>query len=30
MPYKKRRLRGVDYGELFATPGERRVFKGSI
>jgi len=26
LPYKRQRIGGVKYGELFATPGERRVF----
>jgi hypothetical protein len=26
LPYTKRRLRGIQYGELFATAGERRLF----
>ena len=26
LPYERTRLRGTEYGELFATPGERRVF----
>ena len=26
LPYKRQRLRGVKYGDLFATPGERRIF----
>jgi hypothetical protein len=26
LPYKRRRLRRLEYGELFATPGDRRVF----
>jgi hypothetical protein len=26
LPYRPQRLRGVKYGELFATPGERRIF----
>jgi hypothetical protein len=26
LPYSRKRFRGVSYGELFAVPGERRVF----
>jgi hypothetical protein len=26
LPYERQRLQGVKYGELFATPGERRIF----
>jgi hypothetical protein len=26
LPYKRSRLRGTSYGELFATAGERRIF----
>ena len=26
LPYKKRRLRGIDYGDLSASPGTPRVF----
>ena len=26
LPYQRQRLRGVKYGELFATPGKRRIF----
>jgi hypothetical protein len=26
LPYRRQRLGGVKYGELFATPGERQVF----
>jgi hypothetical protein len=29
LPYKKRRRRGVDYGELLAEPGTRKVFASS-
>jgi hypothetical protein len=26
LPYRRQRLHGVKYSELFATPGERRIF----
>jgi hypothetical protein len=26
LPYERKRLRGIEYGELFATSSERRVF----
>jgi hypothetical protein len=28
LPYARRKLRGIQYGELFATPGQRKVFTG--